>query len=316
MLSFLEKKSCIIAAGGPGSVQSIKTVEVIFGDLGTKHLKSLPEGFEASSIVLHDGSILLCGGYTNRKKCLKLDHGIWKEHSTLNQERYGHSAVTTQTTTFLFGGENSRKTYEYLPKGSNTWLMGKTEIPGGFDHGYAIAVKSGQEIWLIGGRNTERRILSFNVNDHTFEVLPSQLNFGRIRPRCAFIPNTKKLMITGGRNMEVLDTEDGSVTMANPMNSMWPSYGMNSNRSSHGIGVLTIKGEDRIAVFGGFDGRAYLDSIETYNCQAGKWERSNIKLNAQTSYFGFLTVKLSDIISEFQWQTTKIFSNTFLTKIS
>ena len=109
MLSFLEKKSCIIAAGGPGSVQSIKTVEVIFGDLGTKHLKSLPEGFEASSIVLHDGSILLCGGYTNRKKCLKLDHGTWKEHSTLDQERYGHSAVTTQTATFLFGGLYSEK---------------------------------------------------------------------------------------------------------------------------------------------------------------------------------------------------------------
>ena len=107
--------------------------------------------------------------------------------------------------------------------------------------------------------------------------------------------------------MEVLDTEDGSVTMANPMNSMWPSYGMNSNRSSHGIGVLTIKGEDRIAVFGGFDGRAYLDNIETYNCQAGKWERSNIKLNAQTSYFGFLTVKLSDILSELQCR--KLFVN-------
>ena len=307
--------SCIIVAG-----------EVIFGDLGTKHLTSLPEGIEASSIVLHDGSILLCGGYPNTKKCLKLDHGAWKEHSTLNQERYGHSAVTTQTATFLFGGKksNSRKTYEYLPKGSTSWLMGKTEIPGGFFHGCAIAVKSDQEIWLIGGRNTEKRILSFNVNDHTFEELPFQLNIGRKGHKCAFIPNTKKIMITGGcilgrlpiTSTEVLDTEDGSVTMASPMNS---------KRVDHGMGVLTIKGEDRLAVFGGYDdvpsyrnhGRTRLDSVETYNSQTEEWERSNIKWDAQTSYFGFLTVKLSNIISEFQWQTKKkfIFSHTLLTKI-
>ena len=102
--------SCIIVAGGPGSIQSIKTVEVIFGDLGTKHLKSLPEGIEATSIFLHDGSILvLCGGYPSRKKCLKLDRGTWKEHSTLNKERILHSAVTIQTATFLFGGSNQAK---------------------------------------------------------------------------------------------------------------------------------------------------------------------------------------------------------------
>ena len=63
--------------------------------------------------------------------------------------------MTTQEVTFLFGGSfSNRKTYEYLPKDSTEWLMGKTEIPGGFEHGCAIAVKSGQEIWLIGGWRT------------------------------------------------------------------------------------------------------------------------------------------------------------------
>ena len=295
--SFPERVSCVIIAGGYNK----SSVEVLTDDLGTRQLPNLPDEIWRSSMILHNGTILLCGGHNNRQMCLQLDHGTWKEHSTLNRSRVYHSAVTTQTATFLFGGDCSRKTYEYLPKDSTTWLMGKTNIPGGFGRGCAIAVKSDQEIWLIGGRNTERRILSFNVNDHTFEVLPSQLNFGRIRPRCAFIPNTKKLMITGGRNMEVLDTEDGSVTMANPMNSMWPSYGMNSNRSSHGIGVLTIKGEDRIAVFGGFDGRAYLDSIETYNSQTEKWEKSSdIKLSKTKYDFGYLSVKLSNILSKLQ----------------
>ena len=59
-------------------------------------------------------------------------------------------------------------------------------------------------------------------------------------------------MITGGYNdgsldsTEVLDTEDGSVTMASPMNS---------KRDGHGMGVVTINGKDRLAVFGGYDGR-------------------------------------------------------------
>ena len=139
----------------------------------------------------------MCGGVNNAKKCLQLDHGIWKDHSFLIQKRIQHSAVTTQTATFVFGGECSRKTYEYLPKGSSTWLMGKTEIPMGFDLGCAIAVKSDQEIWLIGGTRTKKRILSFNVNDHTFKELLFQLNKERSGHSCAFIPNTKKVMITG-----------------------------------------------------------------------------------------------------------------------
>ena len=35
--------------------------------------------------------------------------------------------------------------------------MGKTEIPGGFNYGCAIAVKSEKEIWLIGGYGSEDR---------------------------------------------------------------------------------------------------------------------------------------------------------------
>ena len=285
----------MIVAGGYRPGGPIVTVEVIFGDLKTKQLTSLPKGIDRSSMVLHDGAILLSGGFSNEQKCLQLDHGTWKEHSTLNQKRDYHSAVTTQTATFLFGGTFSSRTYEYLPKGSTTWLMGKTIIPGCFTFGCAaIAVKSDQEIWLIEGYGA-KRILSFNVNDHTFKELPFQLNIGRYGPRCAFIPNTKKVMITGGIDhapfnpTEILDTEDGSVTMASPMNS---------KRSYHGMGVLTIKGEDRLAVFEGSNGRKRI--VETYNSQTEKWEASDFKLRKPKSNFGFLTVKLSDIISELQ----------------
>ena len=290
MYSFLERISCIIVAGGSTSTG----VEAITEDLVMNQLPVLSQTTMNSSMVFHDGAILLCGGEYNLQECLQLDHGTWKEHSTLNQYRDYHSVVTTQIATFLLGGSFSRETYEYLPKGSSAWLMGKTEIPGGFRDGCAVAVKSDQEIWLIGGVGTWKRILSFNINDHTFKELPFQLNKGRVVHRCAFIPNTKKVMVTGeyyDNSTEILDTESGTVTLASPLNS---------ERHSHGMGVLTIKGEDRLAVFGGYDGRNFLDSVELYNAKTEKWETSEIKLNVGKSEFGFLTVKLREILSELQ----------------
>ena len=291
---FLGRLSSIIVAGGFGS----SSVDLLTGDLGIISLPNLPQSIPGSSMVVQNGTVLLCGGWSNTDKCLQMNHDALKDHSKLNKERAWHSAVTTPTATFIFGGHYSSKTYEYLPKNSTKWLNGKTEIPRGFESGYAISVKSDQEIWLIGGTRTEKRILSFNVNHHTFQVLPFQLNVGRWGHRSAFIPNTNKIMITGGYcdgyldSTEILDIEDGKVTMASPMNS---------KRDIHGMGVVTIDGNDRLAVFGGNEGRNEVDSVELFNPQTKKWENSNLKLNKANSGSSFLTVKLGDtIMSNFQ----------------
>ena len=58
----------------------------------------------------------------------------------------------------------------------------------------------------------------------------------RLEPRCAFIPNTNKIIITGGYDngyldaTEILDIEDRKVTTAGPMNT---------KRDLHGMGVVT-----------------------------------------------------------------------------
>ena len=66
------------------------------------------------------------------------------------------------------------------------------------------------------------------------------------------------------------------------------------------MGVVTINGKDRLAVFGGWDGRNSLDSVELYNTLTGKWEMTDFKLNEAKSHFSFLTLKLKDIISNVQ----------------
>ena len=291
MFLSLGRISGIIVAAGSGS-----SVDFLTGDLGFK-LPNLHKKVFGSSMVSHNSKIILCGGIGNEKRCLIFDHGTWKEHSTLDMDRALHSAVATQVATFIFGGTDSRTTYGYLPIDSTEWLMGKTELPGGFSEGCAITVKSGQEIWLIGGFRTEKRILGFDVESHTFQVLPFQLNVGRIGHRCAFIPYTNKIMITGGcsdgylGSTEVLDIKGENVTMASPMNI---------KRAGHGMGVFTINGKDRLVVFGGFDGISLLDSVELINTLTGKWEFSFFKLSEPKSHFSFLTVKLGDILPNLQ----------------
>ena len=58
MLLFLGRISGIIVAGGIES----SVVDFLSGDLRIKQLPYLPEGIDGSSMVAHNGTILLCGG--------------------------------------------------------------------------------------------------------------------------------------------------------------------------------------------------------------------------------------------------------------
>ena len=281
------KVRCIIIAGGLNS----QNVEIITGDLGNRQLQPLLKKFYRTPMALHDGEILLFGNgrYELELQCFKLSKKF-SNHFVNKVKKYRRifAVVTTEKATFLFGAwiNSSRsQTYEYLPKGSTIWQEGKNPIPGGIESGCAIAIKSDQEILLIGDR---KRILSFNTSDHTFKVLPSRLHVDRSSgSRCAFIPGTNKVIITGGTSIstEIFNIEDGSITMGSRMNFA---------RCDHGIGLITVNDEDRLAVFGGsYDGT---NSVEIYNTRTGKWEISDIKLKEPTSGFGYLSLRLSDIL--------------------
>ena len=103
-------------------------------------------------------------------------------------------------------------------------------------------------------------------------------------------------MITGGhcsatilKSTEIIDPDNGSVIMASKM-----KY----KRIGHGMGIVTINEEDRIAVFGGYHGETLpRDSVELYNHHSDKWETTSIKMKEARSGFGFLSLKLNDVIS-------------------
>ena len=301
------RTSVIIVAGGlPESIGGLRTrlPEILSQDKHFQHIP-IPElryQTKCHSLVLHNSQILLCGGehdtsyipfYTCRKsrQCLTLIDGRWRKHSFLNMVRFQASIVSTNVATFVFGGiDQPTNTYEYLTKYSTTWEMGKTQIPNGFHYGFAIDVDEEQEIWLIGGKGTENRILSFDVQNHTFSELSFKLNVGRYAHKCAFIPGTSKIMVTGGRNnqnffnsTEIIDIESEIVIMANPMNTI---------RFAHGIGNMTIINEERLVVFGGPQSG---NSVEVYNPHSQTWQNTNIELKNSTYAFGFLSTKLINV---------------------
>ena len=257
---------------------------------------NLPEAMR--SMVLHKNNILSF----NSRFCYEMVDGSWKKHSTFVQNRgLCSSAVTTNFGTFIFGGTRktgSEYTYEFLPNESSEWQLGKTEIPRGFSRGCAIALKSKPEIWLIGGYYTNRRILSFDLQTHAFSILPTKLLVDRHSFQCSYIPNTNKIIVTGGiggcdlNSTEIIDTVDGSITMASPMRS---------TRHDHGIGIVTVNDVDRVAVFGGYGGSirsrgGYLKTVEIYNPESEKWEDSKFELKEGKACFGCVSVNNKSIM--------------------
>ena len=301
------KLSYIIIGGGFTANQwdiSLTSVEAFTGDFGKKYLPELPEDFMCCSLFVNIGTISSLGTWLSEiETCIQLDRGTWKVYGNANNERVCSATVMVKSATFIFGGE-SNYTYEYLPKDSKTWQVGKTKIPGGYFDGWGIAAKSEQEILLIGGTLKGKRILSFNVDDHTFKELPFHLNVERRGHRAALIPNSNKIMVTGGFNntdhhlisTEVIDLATGTVDMGSPMKT---------DRAYHGMGMITFNDEERLAVFGGarYGKRIkynliYLDCVEVYNTHTESWEITDIKLSKPIVEFAFLNVKLGDIISQ------------------
>ena len=280
-------------AGGYDKEDRLASVEVLstVPSFKNKKLAELPYIINGRpSLFLHDDNLLICGGYGNYDKCFMYEKDAWKELSTLklNEYRSYASTVTTADGTFIFGGYDSRDTYEFLPP-NKVWQEGKTKIPNQFYQGCAVEVPNKKEILLVGGRDTFKRILKFDIENEDFKVMNVSLLKGREYHTCARLPDTNLIVITGGRDSdgneddttEILNLEDDSITLGNPMNV---------KRRDHGMAVITIDDEDRLAVFGGHNGDDSLDSVETLNPRTRKWEVTDLKLDKAKRKFGFTSL--------------------------
>ena len=289
VIFFPVKSPSIMLTGGRGTKDE-SSIEILTSDSRTKlQLPNLPYQDTNHSIFNHNGTLMVCGGTDkNAKKCYQLLNGFWTKFSNLKGRRCGAHVVKTTEATFLFGGNQDPKTFEYLPKNGKGWKLGKTKIPEGFCFGSAVEVKSYQEIWLIGGEENTRRILVFNLKTHAFGELESTLKTRRELHACisTTLDGNEVILVTGGRFskqiVEIINTFDGSVTvLANQLVS---------RRFGHGIGILRIENQDKIVVFGGTDGTLDGDhsSVEIFDNETKEWKLDeNIKLSEARWVLGF-----------------------------
>ena len=291
--------SIVLVAGGNNGDSSEIIAE---NDYDQMALPYLPQNTntQGASILNHNNTILYCV----HKSCLQLKLGsltsIWAHHSNLNNIRRYSSGVSTNSASFLFGGDDydSRNTYEYMEFGTNVWKNGQTSLPmSRFTNGCGVAL-SNQQILLIGGSTSQsyygdNRIFSFDTLTHTFTQLSIYLKRGRKNHACSRILNTEKVLVTGGyfrdsshsqgtlNSAEIIDMATQSVTFTGSMNSA---------RQNHGMGIMTIGNEDKIITFGGNNG-TNLDTIEVYKEDTQSWELLGNKLSKPRCRFGYLSIK-------------------------
>ena len=122
--------------------------------------------------------------------------------------------------------------------------------------------------------------------------MPSKLNIARHSHACAYIPGTNKILVAGGfshpymydNTTEIINTDDGSVTMGGSLNI---------GRVGHGMGTIKINGKEQLVVFGGVDGTIDIhSSVELYNAETDQWEMSDFTLNEPNTSFGYVSVKI------------------------
>merc|ERR1712223_1676592 len=189
---------------------------------------------------------------------------------------------------YLFGGR-FEPTYEYMVNDENVWQEGKTTIPGGFREGCVVKLNN-NELALIGGGGTERRIMKFNTATKVFTE-----NWGRLKqPRYghACVPLGNNILVVGGvgkASSELINIEDGR-------QSETEVGDLNSERNY--FGLVSLGGNmKKILAIGGRDARGGTDhdSVEEYDENTGQWKNVNMKLSEKKSGFGYLAVPSSAV---------------------
>ena len=268
---------------------SLKTTEIISQGhtCSSNSLPSLSTGISWRPSLVHtsEEETLLCGGYGNEQKCLELKDNQWQEHSSLKNERIHASAVSTPGGIFIFGGNDSRTTWEWLPKGTNQWQSGNSSIPGGFWRGCAVKINN-YEILLIGGWRAWRRVLKFDITTEQFTSLGDVLNHGRSSHSC--IRFKDDVIITGGWNSEYLSSTEviklHDLTTAHSVGELFQA------RSSHGLVVVHFDNKETVLAVGGECAEKSLDSIEMWNSTTMTWTTASMKLTEPKDDFGILSL--------------------------
>ena len=243
-------------------------------------------GLKALDLDL-DAELLSCGGWADLQTCYSLDvaGGVWRRHSSLTQERRKSTAITLPSGTYIFGGQYSRSTSDFLPTSSQTWQVGPA-IPGwGFNAGVCGVKVSPTEMLLVGGYDSSNQVTKY-TESQGWQVMPS-LRQARHGHSCSLIGNT--VVVAGGMDSSHQLLASTEII---PLDTYQPRPGGDLLTARRDHSLVTVGGRHpRILAMGGRDsGNTPLASIKEWDEDTEQWSLSPLTLNTPADAFGALAV--------------------------
>ena len=271
-------------------------------------LPLLPEAnFSHSMVVTNNNELLVLGGHSLNQKgpndkakiCLIYKDNEWRHHSMFNLKRAYSCAITMPDGIYVFGGTlfdtpSSHYSCELLPNNQSQWNVIDASFPRfGMMMAHCVAISSSKILFTGGVRPVSKRLTTFDTMNKTWK------NEGKLiheRWGHASFQFNGKVIITGGKN----DTDVLRSTEVLTLKSMKLKEGgrLNEPRWGHGMGIIDVKGIQKLVVFGGSPEKSpfllsddadeiQLTSIEAWNDVEECWVTTDLHLPDGLSHFAF-----------------------------
>ena len=286
-------RNSIFISGGTNGSCSSKMLEVL-GKYTCK-IQPFAEGvFGHSMVVNNNNELMVFGGQGQSEKskvCLVYKNNEWTHHSIMVMGRIHSCSIVMPNGIYVFGGRPcfppmSHLSCEFLPNDQLYWSILHTQIPRpGLSMASCVAISPFEIIFTGGVAPASKRIMVFNTLTKEWNLNGEELIHGRWGHK-SFLFNGK-LIITAGQN----ETGVLSSTEILELKSWKPkeSGRLHEARWGHGIGVINIKGKQKLLVFGGWSVNRKIrhTSVEAWNDDEECWEKSELCLPQGISHFAY-----------------------------
>jgi len=259
-------------------------------------LPNMPDTRVGSTLDYVDGFILACGGSMitgppippfppARDTCIQMDpkDRTWKIHSKMHAGRDVHSSASNLGVLTLLGGTDAPTSRDTMtPTLAAQWTEDKIKKTK-----YVCTAKiSPTEFIATGGTYAPAEVLKYNVL--TGESTPlAKLNQERSGHGCATVDHKgmKGVMVAGGLPLgdqswtkNVTRATTNHTEFYNMRTGEWEVMGQ-LNEARRGIRLVFV--ENTLLAFGGFNGKRYVETVESFNFKTKTWKKVEPMLAAR-----------------------------------
>ena len=158
----------ILVLGGRNQEENGLEKSYIFNQNETIKLPDLPDGIYGSTMVLHNGKPLVCGGKKSNgettSNCFQYVEESWKEFPSLENPRIGAKMMSYETKLLITGGGNDLSTELF---NGDSWVAGPQMLRSLSQHCIVPLEDNEGNFLLIGGKTHATYRYS------TYYVIPS-----------------------------------------------------------------------------------------------------------------------------------------------